>query len=248
MRRFPSHAVRFVEGQWREFGRAHNKSVLAVQLWGELEKAMVRRFHAIPVFCLAVLILASCSNGAASTDKTTNPWRTEIQRMYSRTDSDLVREILRDGTITDAEIEEFQESYNKCLAQYDLSSSYSREDGSESVSDQFSQYTPDQLNEHVDQCRTKTGYYELIPLDQEIHANPNHVSEADSKRKIFDCRKRHGLLDADLSYEEYQKIMEAKPDSSGRDPLLDTPFGKYYEDTESEEAQQWFACETETSE
>ncbi|NMM94859.1 hypothetical protein G1C95_2047 [Bifidobacterium sp. DSM 109957] len=202
----------------------------------------------LPVLCLVMgLTLTGCSNGGGEGQKSANPWSAEIQRIESRTDNDMVRAILKDGSITDAEFEEFMESYNQCLAQYDLTSSYSRDDGSESVADQFSQYEPDQLSEKIEQCRNQTGYFDLVPLDQQMHANPDNVSDDELQQKVFECRKRHGLIDSGMSIEEYKDIMGATSDSTDSDPLANSPFADYYQDTDSADTQQWFSCETDPS-
>ena len=166
--------------------------------------------------------------------------------MHDKTDNALVRSILEDGTITDAEIEDFMSSYNECLSQYNLSVTYDRENSSESLVDQFSQYTPAQTTERDEKCKNSTGYYELIPLDEQMHSNPTNLSNDERFRRIYDCRKRHNLMDDALTFEEYRQLFDQQTVPSAEDPLAKGPLAKYYGDADDNDpaVQQWYACST----
>ena len=98
---------------------------------------------------LAVVLLATLTGcGAGATDaEEENPWAADIQRQYERTDNALVKSILEDGKITDAEIEEFMEEYNTCLAEYGLSTTYDREGSYETLVDQYSRHTGEEMQQ-----------------------------------------------------------------------------------------------------
>ena len=198
---------------------------------------------------LAVVLLATLTGcGAGATDaEEENPWAADIQRQYERTDNALVKSILEDGKITDAEIEEFMEEYNTCLAEYGLSTTYDREGSYETLVDQYSRHTGEEMQQYNEECRESSGYYDLIPLDENILGNPEHLSADELHKLTYDCRKRHGLIDEGMTFEEYKDILLQKPDSSGEDPLKNSVFGKYYTDADSETTQQWNACESDPS-
>lgn len=209
---------------------------------------MVNRRVIALVLCLATgLALGSCASspGQADNGSTSNPWSSEIQRIRARTDNELVRRILEDGKITDAEIQEFMDSYNTCLAKYDLSTTYDRENQYETMTDQFSQYSADQMTQYNEECRQSVGYYDLIPLDENMHSNPRNLSNDDALRTIYECRKRHHLVDANMSFAEYRNTFREQSNDDGN-PLANGPFAKYYAQNADEsdtDVRQWFACE-----
>ena len=201
------------------------------------------------VAALAVVSLAAfagCGAGGADSEED-NPWAADIQRQYERTDHALVKSILEDGKITDAEIEEFMAEYNTCLAEYGLFATYDRENRYETLVDQYSRHTGEEMQQYNEGCRESSGYYDLIPLDEEILGNPEHLSADEQHRLIYDCRKRHGLIDEGMTFEEYKDILMPQWDGTGENPFENGVFGKYYTDADSEATQQWDACESDPS-
>lgn len=211
---------------------------------------MVRAKILATILCLVMgLSLGACgspSQQATDGNSDSNPWSAEIQRVQERTSNKLVRGILEDGTITDAEIQEFMDSYNSCLAKYDLSTSYDRDNQYETLSDQFSQYSPEQMTQYNEECRKSTGYYDLIPLDENMHSNPKNISNDKQLQKIYDCRKQHKLVDEHMTFSEYRNIFREHLGTETGTPPANSPLAKYYGDGVDEsdpDVQQWFACE-----
>lgn len=198
---------------------------------------------------LAVVLLAAltgCGAGGTGAEEE-NPWAEDIQRQYEQTDNALVKSILEDGKITDAEIEEFMKEYNTCLAEYGLSTTYDREGSYETLVDQYSRHTPEEMQQYNEECRESSGYYDLIPLDENILGNPEHLSADELHKLTYDCRKRHGLIDEGMTFEEYKNALIPQWDGTGENPIENGVFGEYYTDMNSEASQQWDACESDPS-
>lgn len=192
-------------------------------------RRMIGLVSGAALLLVAAVPLSGC--GTAAADKE-SPYHEEIQRTLEHTDNDMVKSILADEKITDAEVNEIMEAYNECLAPYGLKNTYNRAEQYESIVDQFNQYSPEENQKINDKCRKKSGYYDIIPLDQSMQTNPRNMSQDKLSQKIYECRKRHGLIDKGMTFKEYQE-MDANP-STG-------PFYKYYNES-SPEATQWRDC------
>lgn len=133
-----------------------------------------------------VLFLAGCSGTSevAPTPSVTvggktfsGPWASDFAQQYNRSSSDFVKEILRDGKITDAEFAEVTEKYKACLKAAGITFQGQRPDGSTDI------FFPNGVsaedgNQKADVCGRESGEDAVGGLYFAQQRNPKHLDEA----------------------------------------------------------------------
>ncbi|MDR1033635.1 MAG: hypothetical protein LBL41_02555 [Bifidobacteriaceae bacterium] len=145
------------------------------------------------IFALvSVLILSACS-ASEPVDTSANPYEAEFAEAREKATSDVQLEILKDGKITDAEIEEVVASYKACLNERGISF---RMD---------SRYNPSFSGEHDTtaevECTESTVGYLLTELYFKIKYNPTKVEE---NALYAACLVRRGLVPDDFTADDFK--------------------------------------------
>ncbi|MFC8190038.1 hypothetical protein ACFUMH_00095 [Cellulomonas sp. NPDC057328] len=155
-------------------------------------------------------LLSACSSGAGPAPEETREvaalHREWIDRDLAATDSALVREVLADHWVTDAELAEAQDDYRECLEGWptDLDVTFD-EDGGTSVGP-----VPDGPGEAEEFDAFTTGcqdraYATVSMYHGELRANPQGLTYAEAVRACFD---EHGVPDGkELSADEFERLV-----------------------------------------
>lgn len=153
------------------------------------------------VCIVAVLLnLAACGIGAdtnAPGIAADNPYAAEFAKNYSESTNPLVKGILRDGVITEAELGEFADAMSTCVSDTDPRLKWSwTEDGGESLrSTAGVAIAAEHSNAVLQQCYEKTDYMHIMPLHDFVSSNPDNLSADEYNVRILECMKSHDLID-----------------------------------------------------
>ncbi|WP_030148874.1 hypothetical protein [Mycetocola saprophilus] len=160
----------------------------------------------------------------------TGPWAEEFARSYRDAPDDRIREILRDGVITDAEHAEVEQTYRSCAAERGVHISDVRFDGSSNY-EWDSSITVDQAHTFETECSISSGDASVSSLWYAMRRNPDR---ADENEIVLACVKRVGALDDNFtlehwnasSYEEKLQALDGADDSAEVfDSCRIDPFG-----------------------
>ncbi|KAB7788515.1 hypothetical protein [Bifidobacterium cebidarum] len=176
-----------------------------------------RMMMLIAAVALMCVMLAACgsSSNAGSTAKAaamngeptfSGPYAAEFKQEYEKAPTDLVRNILKDGTITQTEVQEAYDAYNKCLEPYGLQATWNAEQG-ESMGQFRGSMSDDEQLKIMDQCHAKTGAGNISSLYIAMQNNPDHVDQVDLERKVYQCYAKHDLLPSPISENDYMSTM-----------------------------------------
>jgi hypothetical protein len=187
------------------------------------------------ILLVGALSLSSCSAQSSPKEEPTffGPWAVEIQRAYQKASDPTIREILRDGEVSAAEMEEIRQKQISCLAQLGVEVYELNPDGSGSVR------APQAPGESVDviqqrasdlqmQCDRETGWSDISYLYHEMMRNPDN---RDTASLMAECLTRMGLVPDGYTGQDYMS------DFSG-----DT-FLPYLEHQETPDALKFRACD-----
>ncbi|WP_147794588.1 hypothetical protein [Cellulomonas sp. Y8] len=129
------------------------------------------------------------------------PWAAELTEHYRDSLSDLEREILRDGVITEDEQQALHDWYIGCMAGQGLSVTLLDNGGFDlGSSDQ------DRILAAESVCRTNT-----LGLAWEMRANPENVPPLEATHA---CLQRHGLLAASFTLDDFVRLLDEEADPS----------------------------------
>jgi len=158
----------------------------------------------------AVCALAACTTATPDPRYTTapltgdvppfdGPWAAELTEHYRDSRSDLEREILRDGLITEDEQQALHDWYIGCMAGQGLRVTLLDNGG-------FDLGTADQsrIMEAESVCRTNT-----LGLAWEMRANPDNIPPLE---RAHACLQRHGVLDPSFTLEDFTRHFEEEMD------------------------------------
>lgn len=181
------------------------------------------------------LVMASCGQSTATDAQPefTGPYAAEFRKNYDETDNALVKGILKDSKITDAEFEEFKSSYSSCMKEQGLVWDYT-DTGETTGSATGADVSAEELHRATDVCNPKTGYMQLMPLYDSLHSNPDNLAPDELEKRALACLVKHGYAPQDMTLQEYQDI------NRDNDRFMAT-FGKYMDST-SPDYQQFYAC------
>jgi hypothetical protein len=182
-----------------------------------LERGIRARF-ALAGLVAAVIALTGCTGAtkSASESETTaspsagdvpafeGPYAAQFADYYGRAPSDFVRNVLKDGQITDAEYAEMTSDFTSCLADQGITFDGFNADGSFSTS-----LAPNEADTHdiVTQCSSSSGADSIGALYSFIKTNPDNLDWATITK---DCLIRKGVVPPDYSAEEFAQ------DNTGR--------------------------------
>lgn len=167
---------------------------------------------------MASVVLTGCTattnNGGPTTEPTAaftgevpdfaGPYAADFAHAYASTTSDFVREVLKDGQITDAEYAEMTADFTSCLADQGITFDGFRPEGGFSTS-----LAPNGGDTHeiVNQCMISSGEDDIGALHNFAKKNPDNL---DSATITKECLIRKGVVPADYSAEEFAQ------DNAGR--------------------------------
>lgn len=225
----------------------------------------------IAAMVLACVALAACgspsnANGDAATTGAhgepsfSGPYAAEFKQEYENAPTDLVKNILKDGKITQAEVQEVYDAYNKCLEPYGLQATWSVEQG-ESMGQFRGSMSDDEQLKIMDQCHAETGAGNISSLYVTMHDNPDHIDQVALERKVYQCYVKHDLLPSPISENEYMSTLSTvglsdKSQSEANLKRWHEFFGEYMSttfdgqpnpnykyDQNSAKGQQFWACQ-----
>lgn len=172
--------------------------------------------------------------GNGATPTFTGPYASDFAQAYRDAPTDLARSILKDGRITDAEIQEIYDAYNTCLEPYGMQSTYTTEEG-ETTGQYRGSLSNDEQLKVMEQCHAKTGADSIASLAANMTDNPDNLDAEAMYRATYRCYVKHDLLPAPISEDDYISTMTpigAKGDNDAIQANITREmdfFGAYYE-------------------
>ena len=175
------------------------------------------RGRAIMAALAVGVFLAGCGGAAPSGGETsgqnaatgevpefTGPWAGEFAAEYQRSESEFVRAVLRDGTITDQELAETRTKFSECLSAHGFTNIQFEQDGA------FEFKAPESadqatVEEQVKSCSADSGEETLAALASWIRRNPENQDE---NTIMAACLVRKGAVGPAYSAEEYARSFE----------------------------------------
>jgi len=178
------------------------------------------------VLVAATAALAACGSAASNQSESPGltpaslgevptfdgPYAAEFAEFYAGTSSDFVREVLKDGLITDAEFAEMTDSFTSCLADQGITFQGFEPDGGFGTSNAPNGGDTAKL---VDECSHSSGQDYIGALYNFIKRNPDNL---DSATIIKDCLIRKGVVPSDYSAEEFAQDNTGRFDDFGSLP------------------------------
>lgn len=163
------------------------------------------RWIVASVLTLAVTCAGACGPSDASSSDDgpavdpNHPYAAEFRNSYARATNPLVKGMLRDGEISEAEINEFADVFAQCMADKGLDWSWSNSEGETILIGRDSDITTEQVIERERQCYDETDYMSIMPLYTSINgSNPNNLSSDDFNKQVLQCLKNNDLIDRSL--------------------------------------------------
>lgn len=200
--------------------------------------------------CLA-FGLAGCGQGASSAPTAKDSWSAVLRRKAETAGKDsYVASVFGDGAITDAEMNDATERMAACLAKHDITFSRNADGSAQMLND--ASMDVDLVRQYSDQCGKDTGYETIDMYYQEIRSNPQHVSDAEFQKSVFDCLARGKLLDSGMTYDEFAKLfadnVDSKSQGNSSPTEWDERFGQYENASDPRydavKGSQWQECTT----
>ncbi|WP_169275467.1 hypothetical protein [Bifidobacterium moraviense] len=168
------------------------------------------------VLCIILMPLCACGfSDASSSDDgpavdPSHPYALEFRNSYARATNPLVKGMLRDGEISEAEINEFADVFAQCMSDKGLDWSWSNGEGETILLGKDSNITTEQMLEREQQCYDETDYMNIMPLYTSINgSNPNNLSSDDFNKQVLQCLKDNGLIDRDLDPDYFLSFYSA---------------------------------------
>ncbi|WP_169275466.1 hypothetical protein [Bifidobacterium moraviense] len=167
---------------------------------------------------------------------------------YDESTNPLVKGILKDGVITEAEMSEFADAMSTCVFDADPRLRWSwTEDGGESLhADAGVEVVAEHSNAVMQQCYEKTDYMHIMPLHDFISNNPDNLSADEYNTKILECMKSHGLIDKNMDPDYFLSFYSAPGGTETPEykkylgPLTDEHDPNY----DSAKSERFFQCMT----
>ncbi|PLS30842.1 hypothetical protein Uis1B_1316 [Bifidobacterium margollesii] len=168
----------------------------------------------LPVFLGLFLGLAACGQTSTGDGQSADggepafsgPYAAEFKRTYEQAPTDLARNILKDGRITQAEVQEIYDAYNTCLEPYGLQASWSMDQG-ETVGQYRGALSDEKELKIMDDCHTKTYAGIVSSLYATMNRNPDNIDQETLARKTYQCYAKYDLLPSTISEDEYMSTM-----------------------------------------
>jgi hypothetical protein len=149
---------------------------------------------------VSVLFLSACSANE-STDASVSPYAEEFTEAREKATSDIQREILEDGKITEAEIKEATSLFTECLSSHDVKYSMWGDynvsiEGTPDVS-----ATDASIAQYETECTESTVGDYLQQLYVKTKYNPTKIEE---NALYATCLVRRGLVPDDFTAEDFK--------------------------------------------
>lgn len=215
--------------------------------------SFVRLYAGIPVVLVMVssMILAACGDAVADDEPSIapdNPYAAEFTGNYNEATTPLVKGILKDGVITEAEMNEFADMFGKCVADIDnrLEWSWTESDGETVHVDAGDAVDTNRVSEVLTQCHEKTDYDHIMPLHDFISNNPDNLSADEYNTKILECMKSYDLVDRNMDPDYFLSFYSAPGGTETPEykkylgPLTDEHDPNY----DSAKSERFFQCMT----
>lgn len=157
----------------------------------------------------AILMVGCASGGTLAAKKQVTAkdgttfegaWAAEFAMEYERAADPALREIFRDGKISDAELQSTTESFRSCLEQLGIT------DIVFSGPSRFTYFDPEilgdsaQMEKLVDACFDDTGHGPVARLYDETRTNP---ANKDQREDYVACLIRLGVVTQDFTLRDY---------------------------------------------
>ena len=138
------------------------------------------------------------ATGSAREPTFDGPYAAELAEFHRSAANDFVRDVLADGTITDAEYAEMTERFRSCLADRGITFNGFQPDGSYSTS-----LAPGCADTHgvVSECSHTSGQDSVGALHDIMTANPDNT---DAAVAIADCLVRARAVPASYTAQDYR--------------------------------------------
>ena len=168
--------------------------------------------------CAAIAFgLAACGSGTPANRSqgdspqiaADNPYAAEFEKNYAETTDPLVKGILKDGQITEAEINEWADGYASCMAEQGVT--WSLEEIGESMMSTKG-LDSEQVLQIEQSCQQETGYMQIKPLYDAVVSNPSNLNAGEFNTAVLACLKANQLIDQNLTPEEFLTFYN-EPDS-----------------------------------
>jgi hypothetical protein len=170
----------------------------------------------------AVVLLSSCSSEPPPATPTasaqgvtfTGPWAHEFAERYEESTSPFVRQLLRDGRLTDGELAEVTEKYRRCLQAAGITLDGQAADGGTQFSFPLSM-SADDADREANKCGSTSGEDAVAGLYFDVRRNPAHQDES---AIMAACLVKKKLVPA-----EYDASRYAADSASGAFPFAGRP-------------------------
>ena len=190
---------------------------------------------------MIMALCSGCGNAKASdanghTIASDNPYAAEFEKNYAETTDPLVKGILEDGQITEAEISEWADGYASCMAKHDLTWQMTQ-DGESATSPQS--VSPEEAMQAEESCQQETGYMQIMPLYNATSKNPNNLNADELNTAVLACLKANNLVDQALDPNEFLSMW--------KDPTGEA-YQRYFGELQTPQnpsdpkSQQFYAC------
>ncbi|WP_345761105.1 hypothetical protein [Diaminobutyricibacter sp. McL0608] len=172
------------------------------------------------VIALIAVLASGCATHAsgarAKPPSFAGPWAGEFADHYKEAESDFVREVLKDGKITDQEHREMTDRFRKCLASAGVTFTDFNPDGSMETTFAPS-LGPDRANEAEVRCSREAGENLISSLYFWIKSNPDNLDEPTI---MASCLVRKGVVPPVYSPEDFRRDSD-----TGSYPYVDKQSG-----------------------
>lgn len=183
----------------------------------------------------------------------TGPHAATFLHDYQSVNSDLARQILKDGKITDAEWTELQNAYAECIEGYGGTVTFNSTTGQvleimnsadddrwEAKSKTADGYVTDDSTLPPTMCGVQTDFTQLSALYSDLMQYPDGYDQREEEQRIVDCLVSHGLVDEGMTVEEFEQTMQDEQRQAD-------VFGKYFDPTrpdyDEEGDKQYMQCQ-----
>jgi hypothetical protein len=128
------------------------------------------------------------------------PWAQEFQQAYDAADASFMREVLRDGAVSDQEYSEVVARYTACMA--DLGITLKENPPSEGGFSYTFPPTISNENAHAAEtrCSEQSGESVIGALYHLAKRNPQHLDE---NQIVYDCLLGTGTIDTSYTVEDF---------------------------------------------
>jgi hypothetical protein len=172
---------------------------------------------AVPLTALC-LVLTGCSSDGTRVELE-GPWATEFETEYRNAPSDFVRDVLRDGAITDSELAEMVQAFRKCLKASSIELKTWRPDGSYNI--HFDEELGSAAaNDTVTRCSKQVGEDSISSLYHFVRMNPDNQ---DWTKILVTCLIDAGVVGETYTSSDYLRDSRLQP-FPFRDPERDKPL------------------------